>query len=506
VEATLTATTEKVTSQAAELETFYLFWAATLVFSMQMGFAMLSAGAVRQKNVQNIMLKGLLDACLGAIVWYLFGYGLAYDFDTAGEYEGNGFIGGGRSNFALAGHVSNNGFSTGQASDGADWVGWFFQYAFAAAAATIVSGAVAERCQLTAYLVYTVAITGLIYPAVVHWVWDGAGFLSAGNQNKDVRWLCGMIDFAGSGVVHMTGGWAALVAAYVLKPRTGRFQEPESFGGHSLALSVMGTFVLWIGWYGFNQGSTLGLSGQAQVAARVGVTTTLSAASGAVMGLYLKRLLPASLGGSGVWDLAHTCNSLLGGLVGITAGCSVVEPYAALVIGALAAVVYHSASCAMRRLRIDDPLDAFAVHGSCGALGVLAVGFFATHEYTYAFNDDGDKEAGVFYGGSGLLLASQFCGMCVMVLWVVFTSVVLFKTLDKFGIFRVSWKDEMAGLDTSKHGGSAYPEWLSVAGTLCKETADGPQASAQALAPGVASTTGSAPPTSECEVVVNKAV
>lgn len=443
--------------ESSELNTFYVMWAGVLVFLMQLGFAMLSAGAVRTKNTTNILLKGLLDACLGAIVWYLIGYGFAYDADIGVDgHEGNSFIGSGKSNFALSGMTKEEG------AHGGDWVMWFFQYAFAAAAATIVSGAVAERCQLVAYLIYTVAITGFIYPVVVHWVWDSAGFLCSWNSDKDARWLTGMIDFAGSGVVHMTGGWAALCAAAILGPRVGRFDSDgkpaAGYGGHSMPLAVLGTFLLWGGWYGFNQGSTLGLANMARDAARVGVTTTLSAGSAAVTGLYVKYALPSKLGGSKVWDLGHTCNSLLGGLVGITAGCSVVEPYAAIIIGFLAAFVYHAASCFMRKMKFDDPLDAFAVHGACGVFGCIAVGLFATEDYTYAFNDDGNKEYGIFYGGSGLLLATQIVGVIMIQIWVVALSCIMFFILKKAGILRVPSSVEEDGLDVSKHGGSAYPE------------------------------------------------
>eukprot|EP00965_Chrysotila_dentata_P229615 6197286-Pleurochrysis_carterae.AAC.7 len=343
-----------LSSLSDEVDTFYLMWAAVLVFNMQMGFAMLSAGAVRRKNVTNIMLKGLLDASLGAVIWYLWGYGLAYDFDP----DPNAFIGSGKTAFALSGLPYDD--------YGYDYVGWFFQYAFAAAAATIVSGAVAERCMLTAYLAYTTLLTGFIYPVVVHWVWDSAGFLSALNTDNDIRWGSGVIDFAGSGVVHMVGGWAAIVGAKILGPRRGRFgpngEDNPGYSGHSLALTLLGTFILWIGWYGFNQGSTLALVGQGQLAARVGVTTTIAGATAGVVGLYVKRGLPPVLGGAGhVWDLGHTCNSLLAGLVGVTAGCATVEPWAALIIGFVSAFVYHAASCMMRQLKIDDPLDAFAV-------------------------------------------------------------------------------------------------------------------------------------------------
>lgn len=458
--AKLQTTVEEAGLVLNEVNTFYVMWAATLVFLMQLGFAMLSAGAVRTKNTANILLKGVLDACLGSLVWYFVGYGFAYDIDGSP----NPFIGGGKSHFALSGmHVE-------EAKDGRDWVMWFFQYAFAAAAATIVSGAVAERCQLSAYLIYTVAITGFVYPVVVHWVWDTAGFLCAWNPDDSVRIATGMVDFAGSGVVHMTGGWAALCGAAILGPRLGRFDingnPAPGYSGHSMPLTVLGTFILWGGWYGFNQGSTLGLQNQGQTAARVGVTTTLAAGAAAVTGLYLKYVLPRNLGGTGmtVWDLGHTCNSLLGGLVGITAGCAVVEPYAAIIIGIIAAFVYHGASCLMRRLKIDDPLDAFAVHGACGVLGVIVPGLFGTADYTEN-NGDGDgklpSDPGIFYGGSGMLLGAQICGCVLIQLWVVTLSVIMFFILKKAKILRVPIDVEEAGLDMSKHGGSAYPDQVA---------------------------------------------
>merc|ERR1719465_159104 len=198
----------------------------------------------------------------------------------------------------------------------------------------------------------------------------------------------GMIDFAGSGVVHMTGGMAAMVGAKMVGPRLGRFEKGVSdatFSGHSAALQVLGTLLLWFGWYGFNPGSTLLIHGVAKDAARAAVTTTLAASSGAVTGLYVKRLLPSKFGGTpGVWDLGHTCNSLLGGLVGITAGTSIATPYGALIIGFISAWVYHGASCLMRKMKIDDPLDAFAVHGACGFFGCLAVGLFTLDSYSSA--------------------------------------------------------------------------------------------------------------------------
>jgi len=446
----LSATSTSANSDS-ETNTFYILWAATLIFLMQAGFATLSAGSIRSKNVKNILLKNLLDACMGALAWFLFGYGFAYDVDAGKDgHEPNPFIGSGPTNFALSG-VSDAADTTYGAAHGMDWAGFQFQFAFAAAAATIVSGAVAERCKLSAYLIYSVVITGFIYPVVVHWVWDGAGFLSAGNPDA---WLTGCIDFAGSGVVHMTGGWAALVAAAILGPRTNRWSSPDLFEGHSTPLQVIGTFLLWFGWYGFNPGSTLMLHGAATTAARATVTTTLAAATGGVTGLFLKYYLPKKLGGTKVYDIGHTCNSLLGGLVGITAGCATVNPWAAIIIGFIAAFVYHAASCMMRKLKIDDPLDAFAVHGACGVWGLISVGIFTAREYTYSAKE---ADSGIFMSGSrGELFGCQIVTVLMIIIWVTGTSGILFTILNKVGIYRVAASDEESGLDVSKHGGSAY--------------------------------------------------
>ncbi len=408
--------------------------------------------------------QNILDACIGCIAWFflgelqklqdggrcpnsqrparvlsvrvpasLAGFGFAYDADGGVDgHETNPFIGSGKSHFALSGVTEN-------AQHGYDWITFFFQYTFAAAAATIVSGAVAERCQLVAYLVYSAGITGFIYPVVVHWAWDSSGFLSPGNKDS---LMSGVIDFAGSGVVHMTGGFAALVGAKVLGPRLGRFENPAAFEGHSTPLQAIGTFLLWFGWYGFNPGSTLFIHGASNDMARVAVTTTISAAVGGITGLFAKRFLPPRLGGSGFYELGHTCNSLLGGLVGITAPCSVVHPWAAFLIGFIAAFVYHLASCTMRRAKIDDPLDAFAVHGACGMWGCLAVGIFCVKEYSYApggGDDRGEPDAGIFMPGSrGLLFGTQVLFVLIVMAWVVTMSICMFVPLKLLGVFRVS--------------------------------------------------------------------
>jgi len=446
LQAAVASLQEEVTTAKAEVDSFYVFWAACLVFLMQCGFAMLAAGSIRDTAVKNILLKNALDACVGCVVWYLVGFGLAG--------AGNSFIGNTPENFALSGLKDTN---THQ--NGIDWINFFFSYTFAAAAATIVSGAVAERCKLSAYIVYTTVLTGFIYPVVVHWVWDGTGFMSAGNPD---HMLGGVIDFAGSGVVHMTGGVASFVAAKILGPRIGRWENPSGFEGHSTPLQVIGTFLLWFGWYGFNGGSTLTLHGNANSIARVAVTTTLSAAVSGCTGVLLKRYLPSKLGGTGSFDVGHTCNSILGGLVGVTAGCACFSAGTAFLVGFLSAWVYHGASCMMRKLLIDDPLDAFAVHGACGFFGCIAVGLFTLQDYSYAPHGENalfynSTDGGLLSGNSdGRLFAAMLVSCLIEIAWVGTTSTILFGSLMKLGIFRVSREDELRGIDDSKHGGAAY--------------------------------------------------
>jgi len=300
----------------AAIDTAWLLIAAFLVFFMQAGFAMLEAGFVRSKNVANILMKNVLDVSVGAIAFWAVGWGLAYGF--SGDAT-NGFVGTGQ--FFLVGFD--------------DWPSWIFQFAFAGVAATIVSGAMAERTAFRAYLFYTVFITAFIYPVVVHWAWDGNGWLSA--FKDDPIGTNGYIDFAGSSVVHVVGGFAGLMGAIFVGPRIGKFGKDGSINpipGHSISLAALGVFILWFGWYGFNPGSTLGLTGGfAALAAKVAVNTTLAAGAGAVGATFLSRLRTSK------YDMGLTLNGALGGLVGITAPAAVVDPWAAVAIGFIAAPI-----------------------------------------------------------------------------------------------------------------------------------------------------------------------
>eukprot|EP01025_Chloroclados_australasicus_P052480 TRINITY_DN611_c0_g1_i4.p1 TRINITY_DN611_c0_g1~~TRINITY_DN611_c0_g1_i4.p1 ORF type:complete len:509 (-),score=85.30 TRINITY_DN611_c0_g1_i4:417-1844(-) len=427
----------------ADADTFYLLLSGYLVFFMQCGFAMLSAGSVRSKNTMNIILKNLLDACFGAIGWFLLGYAIAY----GDESDSNDFIDG-KARFALSGD-----------SEG-DFGSWFFQYAFAATAATIVSGAVAERTRFEAYLAYAFLLTAWVYPVIVHWVWDGSGWLWF--TNSKIEGLDhGMIDFAGCGVVHMTGGFAGMWGAAIVGPRMGRFDadgKPQAIPGHNASLAILGVFILWFGWFGFNPGSTLALGGASHIAARCAVTTTLSAAAATMSTLAILMVLNLVTTGHIVWDLIGTSNGTLGGLVGITAACSVVQPWAAVVIGIISGFVYVGASKLMINiLKIDDPLDATAVHGFCGIWGLIAAAAFA--DKPLVAEAYGDALAyGFIMGGNGGLLGAAIVGIVVIFGWVSVHMVPFFFVMKILGLLRVDPEEEVEGLDTSHHGGSAYPD------------------------------------------------
>jgi len=433
--------THVLTNSESDLDIFWLLFGAYIVFFMQAGFALLEAGCVRAKNTKNILLKNVLDACLGGIIWWFIGYPLAFGDPGSGTQS---FIGG--KDFFFEGRTA------GQNGSATYFAFWLFQWAFAAAAATIVSGAVAERCAFGAYLVYSSIITAFIYPVVVHWGWSGEGWLAAYYTTKEAYLGAnGMMDFAGSGIVHMTGGCAALMGAIFLGPRTVRFRPDGTvveMKGHSTVLAALGTFILWFGWYGFNPVSTLAFQYMV-VAARCAVTTTLAACAGGsgVLIIHVAMGNPP--------DVGPALNGILAGLVSITAGCPVMEPWAAFLTGLIAAPVYYGSSKMLLKLRIDDPLDASPVHFFCGIWGVLAVGLFADEEFTkQAYYDT--KHWGALMGGGGKQLGNQIVGILAITAWVSSTSGLTFFALKMAKMLRVSAEDENEGLDSSHHGGSAY--------------------------------------------------
>ena len=444
---------------AEDLNTGWILLCGSLVFFMQCGFTMLECGAVRTKNVSNIIFKTTIDILLAIIGFWICGWGFAYGGDTAnaavpGHTAQNPFIGSGEFCLVSSGDPPTSVYAL-----------WFFQWAFSATAATIVSGAVAERIQVTAYGFLSFAMTGLIYPVVVHWVWSTAGFLSAFNSDAGSRvGRNGMLDFAGSGVVHVTGGTASLVISAILGPRRGRFvpfsahetvdamaKREALFRPHNRVLASLGTLILWFGWYGFNCGSTLGLAnGASQVAAKVAVTTTLSAASSGLVAILVGRWVHGHL------DIDCLLNGVLAGLVSITAGCSLVEPYAALCIGLVGGLAYIFFTRACIAMHVDDPLQASAVHGACGIWGCFAVGLLATQaNLSRAYGHD-TGAYGLFYGGGWEQLGVQCLGILCIIVWVAVMSALLALTLKIAGMLRVDAETEELGLDSCEHGGHVY--------------------------------------------------
>ena len=410
------------TQQTLDLygQAFDMIWlilAAALVFFMQAGFAMVETGLTRAKNAGNILMKNLMDFSVGAVAYWAVGWGLMYGASVAGLF--------GSDQFFLSGATA------------ATYRDWMFQVVFAATAATIVSGAMAERTKFTGYLVYSVFISGLIYPISGHWIWNGG-------------WLAqiGFHDFAGSTVVHSAGGWAALVGAILLGPRKGKYVKingkvkVKAIPGHNMPLAALGVFILWFGWYGFNAGSTL--SGTDLTIAHVATTTTLAAATGAIGAMLT----------SWIWfgksDPSMSLNGALAGLVGITAGCWVVNPLGAVIIGAIAGiVVVLSVEFVDKVLHIDDPVGAISVHGVAGVWGTLAVGLFA----------DGVNSpdiVGLFYGGGLAQLGVQIVGIAAVFAWVAGAGLILFGLLKAANNLRVSETEELMGLDLGEHNMESY--------------------------------------------------
>jgi ammonium transporter, Amt family len=394
------------------LDTIWVLVAAVLVFFMQAGFAMVEAGFTRAKNVGNIIMKNFMDLSIGSLTFWLVGFSIMFGSSLGG------FIG-----------LPNFFFTAEYGNDVSDLAILIFQTVFAATAATIASGAMAERTKFGSYLVFSLVITSVIYPVSGHWVWGG-GWLSE----------LGFMDFAGSTVVHSVGGWAALMGAAILGPRIGKYNgKTNAIPGHNMVLGALGVFILWLGWFGFNGGSTLGVSGDgAFSAAHIFVTTNLSAAAGAVVTMFItwKRY--------GKPDLSLSLNGALAGLVAITAGTDVVSPGGAVIIGIMAGfTLVFGIELIDRILKIDDPVGAIAVHGINGAMGTLAVGLFAT-------------EGGLFYGGGWSLLGIQALGVVAVAAWTLSTSFILFTVIKKTMGLRVSEKEEREGLDIHEHGQSSY--------------------------------------------------
>jgi len=389
--------------------------AAALVFFMQAGFAMVEAGFTRAKNAINIMMKNMMDFSIGSMVFWAVGFGLMFGA------TGNGFFG--TTDFFLSGW---------RGPEGDQWIlaFWMFQVVFAGTAATIVSGAMAERTKFVAYLWYSIFICGIIYPVFGSWAWGG---LFHGNG-----WLerLGFIDFAGSTVVHSVGAWCALAGAIVLGPRTGKYGpkgEVRAIPGHNIPLAALGVFILWLGWFGFNPGSTT--TADTSIA-MIFVNTNQAAAAGALSAMVMSWILFKKP------EIGMTLNGALAGLVAITAGCANVSPSSSIIIGLVAGIlVVVSVLFIDHKLKIDDPVGAVSVHGVCGVWGTLAAALF---------NIDGT---------SAKLIATQLIGIGACFIWSFGTALILFKSIDAIIGLRVSPEEELEGLDIVEHGGHAYNDF-----------------------------------------------
>jgi len=387
--------------------------AAALVFFMQAGFALVEAGFTRAKNAVNIMMKNLMDFSVGSLAFWAIGFGLMFGVSKSGWLGTSGF------------------FLSDFSPDGDPWVlaFWMFQVVFAATAATIVSGAMAERTKFSGYLIYSVFISALIYPVFGSWAW---GSLYHGNG-----WLegLGFIDFAGSTVVHSVGGWAALAGTIVLGPRLGKYIKNGGIKpilGHNIPLAALGVFILWLGWFGFNPGSTTAAS---KDIAMIFVNTNLAAAAGAVLAMFTSWIK------FGKPDVGMSLNGALAGLVAITAGCANVSPTSSIIIGAIAGIIVVFAVIMFDRIKVDDPVGAISVHGVNGAWGTLAAGIFNMG------------------GTTGKIIGVQLLGIGACFVWTFAAAYILFKIIDVTIGLRVSAEEEAKGLDLVEHAGNSYPDF-----------------------------------------------
>ncbi len=409
------ATKEAVETVQINANYLWTLVAASLVFFMQAGFAMVEAGFTRAKNAINIMMKNMMDFSIGSLIYWAIGFGLMFGTTK------NGFFG--TSDFFL---------SSWTGPDGDQWVlaFWMFQVVFAGTAATIVSGAMAERTKFVAYLCYSLFICGLIYPIFGSWAW-GSLFHGKG-------WLeeLGFIDFAGSTVVHSVGAWCALAGAMIIGPRTGKYGpdgEVRAIPGHNIPLAALGVFILWLGWFGFNPGSTT--TADASIA-MIFVNTNLAAAAGTLSAMIISWILFKKP------EIGMTLNGALAGLVAITAGCANVTPGSSIIIGFIAGIlVVLSVLFVDHKLKIDDPVGAVSVHGICGAWGTLAAGLFNIS------------------GVTSKIIITQLIGIAACFIWSFGTAIILFKVIDIVIGLRVSPEEELIGLDIAEHGGHAYNDF-----------------------------------------------
>lgn len=406
------------------LDNIFIFIAGVLVFFMQAGFALVEAGLTRQKNVANIMMKNLMDMSAGVLAFALVGFGIGF----GGDELLKGWFG---FDWGIAGVESTIGDGLLPSTF------FFFQAAFAATAATIVSGAMAERTKFKSYFVYSFFITALIYPVVLRWTWGGG-------------WLAQLefpfSDFAGSTIVHATGGWAALMGAIILGPRIGKYAKdgtPRAIPGHNIPFVVLGAMILFIGWFGFNPGSELAAD---EFVTGIALKTLLAAAAGAVAAMAANWAMDKKP------DVSMAANGLLAGLVAVTAPVGAIETWAAVVIGAIGGLIVVFSVKFIDRLKIDDPVGAISVHGVVGTFGTLSIAFFARYDDAFL----GRENAGLFYGGGLDQLWTQLIFVVVHFLFVVTATGLLFLGIKAVMGLRVSEEEELAGLDVMEHGSPGY--------------------------------------------------
>lgn len=417
------------------INTVWTLVAAFLVFGMQVGFVMLEAGFAREREAVNILVEGIADTCICGILFWAIGFAFMFE-------DGSGFIG--THGFFLQGLPETYG------STGVPLLAfWVFQFAFADTASTITSGAMVGRCGFIGDILYSIGVTGFIYPIIGHWAWGPDGWLA----------LSGFHDFAGSTVVHTIGGAISLAGAIALGPRLGRVFKRDGGGPmppHSLIFGAVGGLILWFGWYGFNPGSTLSALDMSGIA-RVSFNTTMAACTGGLTALFISYFR------TGKWDLGLTVNGFLGGLVAITAPCYWVSPMGAAIIGAVAAPVVVYGLDLLEYLRIDDPIGAVPVHMFGGIWGTLSLGLFATGEFglpTPIGADTSTVFGGVLYGGGFELLTAQIIGSAAVTAATLVTGFGLMYAVKATGTLRVSRDGEIQGLDRHEHGMPAYPEFV----------------------------------------------
>lgn len=416
------------------IDTLWVFLAAILVFFMNLGFAAVEAGFARSKNTVNILSKNFIVFAVSSLGFLLLGWGLMFGGD-------NPFVG--TKNLFILGNTDLSFYEVTLTSNVPFWGKFFFQLVFCGTAATIVSGAVAERVKYVAFIIFSFVLTLVIYPIVGHWVWGGG-------------WLAdlGFMDFAGDTVVHSVGGWAALSGALILGPRIGKYGKDgkaKAIPGHNMSLAVIGLFVLWLGWFGFNPGSTMSFQNPSDV--MYILMTTNTAAIAAVLTSTITSWIFI-----GKPDLGMTINGCLAGLVGITGSCAYVSIEASLLIGAIAGIIVVFAVLFFDRIKVDDPVGATSVHLCCGILGTISVGLFAKEGVTSL-----STKNGLFYGGGFELLGVELLGIVAVGAFVFTSSSFVWMIIKKTIGIRVSREEEIAGLDIGEHGNSAYPDFALVA-------------------------------------------